>query len=128
MRTRLDEIVEEEYRIRAWRESADTGSWDGATRRVAERAFRHGVERAYGEPGDPFPPHEPIRPAPAEIPTDWLSLKRETYPRRKGERRSHCEWMNGDESYTRHLYHDGRDWTCSGHDRRSGWGRRKPNP
>jgi hypothetical protein len=54
VRNRLDEIVEEELRI---------GVLHSPTvRRIAERAFRHGVERAQQQPPHP----SLIQPAPAK--------------------------------------------------------------
>lgn len=68
MRTRLDEIVDEE---------TENGlRWSNAiVKRIAERAFRHGVERAFWSACLTEREWHPVQPAPAEekpLRYDWV--------------------------------------------------------
>jgi hypothetical protein len=97
MRSRLDDIVEEETAI------VDTGgsmTSDAATilhkayrdvaKRIAERAFRHCAELAYERDADPF--YLELQPAPAEEKCHGCGGAAHQYPpsidRRQGERRN----------------------------------------
>jgi hypothetical protein len=147
MRTKLDEIVEEEIP----RESHYTAhvevvrTWG---KRIAERAFRYGCERHALWVKSVVDASPNIVPAPAEEKFCLkckhgehdgiclfmvVNLNSMTTPsgtcdcgdRRRGKRRSGCEHGTGYMTYVRHLQYDGRDWTCGGIDRRSGKDRRR---
>jgi hypothetical protein len=128
MRTRLDEIVEEETG-----EDASPG-WHV---RIAERAFRHGVEQCVASPDWTGLQPSRVQPAPAE--EKCRSCWHTPHPgspcssglnecdnwrgcdnRRKGERRKVAHLRHG---YT-YFYPDGPD--TYRRDRRSGSDRRRP--
>lgn len=135
MRTRLDEIVEEECR-RCGIEPAPDGVIEDVATRCANRAFRHGVERQW-EVMDIWGLEKkhsiispPVQPAPAgeKCPTrphGWTPECGFDHDRRKGERRKITPWTR--ERYGRREYWgwvDGKE-TGSGYDRRTGKDRRK---
>lgn len=139
MRTRLDEIVEEEAKSGMWYIEDGPSFYLGETmRRIADRAFQHGVYRAAQEALEPgIYWTKPVQPTPAgekHFPREgkhapWCIDDAHLFGtcvcgRRRGQRRSGYEWKAYGR-YTRHLRHDGVEWhTDSQADRRSGDDRR----
>lgn len=145
MRTRLDEIVEEEWTtLFPARSIGPTDRMRARDQRIAERAFRHGVERRDKHPyfGTCSPPDvQPGPPGwrweqPAPAGEKWYRTTTMDYgtktvtidhspDRRKGERRKVAAWTRvfyGERQYWGWV--DGKE-TGGGRDRRLGKDRRK---
>jgi hypothetical protein len=129
MRTKLDEIVDDEYRPGSMTEEWERAPWRQSCKRIAERAFRHGVEQskeAYWVMFQAGGDLGVIQPAPASEPEKWCK------DRRKGERRKHTiqttGWIYTRDGIERNggIYHEkDTQWRW---DRRSDSDRRKGKP
>jgi hypothetical protein len=122
-RTRLDEIVDQEYRPAGEHPSA---LWRALCLRIAERAFRHGVERgAAANARQYYLDTNLVQPAPAKEKwnTTWWGN------RRKGERREEVNWpqnwVHGYDGENSRPIYQASEHGAFMYDRRSGTDRRK---